>query len=479
MVGGGLGLLAAGPLGALIPRASGLALAADNTIAGRALAGAAALNLQGQTLRIFHPAGMNSNFEPFVAEWLSATGINVESSSVGYFDYHPKVVQASLTGGADFDLIVDGPRYLGDLVAAGSVVDISDWIQKYGNVLSGAPDGFISPLDKWSMSYNGRYYGLAADGDPWICVIRKDLLEDPSEQAAFLAKFGYPLAFPKTWDEYRDQAEFFTRPDRNLYGAVDVHSRNSGAYQWMARFVSTGIPNAYYFDDDMHPLIDSPEGIRTTELYLAMKPFMNPDIANWDFTQQYPSWANGDAYAVNYVVSIKKFSEGPDSKVRGNVIAGMVPGTVVNGSLNQRSILAFGNSVSVWSKSPIPEAAYLFAQWITSPEMSERAVEQPGFWDPFRIRDLTSPLVRAAYGEQTMDVYADAMARQVPDMQLEGVSEYYDALDRNLSGAWAGQMTAAEVVRDTAAQWEQITDRIGRDRQIAQWRLLKKAYPVG
>ena len=76
-----------------------------------------------------------------------------------------------------------------------------------------------------------------------------------------------------------------------------------------------------------------------------------------------------------------------------------------------------------------------------------------------------------------MDAYGETMARQVPDMQLEGVAQYYDALDRNLSAAWAGSKKPDEVVAETATEWEQITDSIGRDPQIEQWRLLKQAYP--
>ena len=58
--------------------------------------------------------------------------------------------------------------------------------------------------------------------------------------------------------------------------------------------------------------------------------------------------------------------------VKGKVKVGLVPGTMVNGTLNQRSILASGNSLSVWATTPIPEAAYLFAQWITSPEIAAK-----------------------------------------------------------------------------------------------------------
>ncbi len=42
--------------------------------------------------------------------------------------------------------------------------------------------------------------------------------------AAFEAKYGYPLAVPETWVQLRDIAEFFTRPDENLYG-VGVYTQ--------------------------------------------------------------------------------------------------------------------------------------------------------------------------------------------------------------------------------------------------------------
>ena len=39
----------------------------------------------------------------------------------------------------------------------------------------------------------------------------EDLLDDPTEKAAFQKRYGYPLAQPTTWEQHRDIAEFFTR----------------------------------------------------------------------------------------------------------------------------------------------------------------------------------------------------------------------------------------------------------------------------
>ena len=55
---------------------------------------------------------------------------------------------------------------------------------------------------------------------------RKDMVNDPAEQAAFREKYGIELRMPETWDEYLKQVEFFTRDtdgdgQTDFYGAVN------------------------------------------------------------------------------------------------------------------------------------------------------------------------------------------------------------------------------------------------------------------
>ena len=42
-------------------------------------------------------------------------------------------------------------------------------------------------------------------------------------------------------------------------------------------------------------------------------------------------------------------------------------------------------------------------------------------------------------------------------------------MDKNLSAAMSAQKTAQEALSDTAATWEEITDRQGRDKQLKQY----------
>jgi multiple sugar transport system substrate-binding protein len=54
-------------------------------------------------------------------------------------------------------------------------------------------------------------------------------------------------------------------------------------------------------------------------------------------------------------------------------------------------------------------------------------------------------------------------------LRIEGAPEYWDIMDKNLSAAMAGQKTAQQALDDTAKTWEEITERLGRDRILKQY----------
>ena len=70
------------------------------------------------------------------------------------------------------------------------------------------------------------FYGLPANQDAYGLTYRKDLFEDPKEKEAFKAKYGRDLAVPQTYQEAKEVAEFFTRPDQGLYGWGQMGGRD-------------------------------------------------------------------------------------------------------------------------------------------------------------------------------------------------------------------------------------------------------------
>jgi multiple sugar transport system substrate-binding protein len=75
-------------------------------------------------------------------------------------------------------------------------------------------------------------------------------------------------------------------------------------------------------------------------------------------------------------------------------------------------------------------------------------------WDEADITDYTKAYFNNFSAEQ-----------QFPYLRIPGTFEYWTALDIHLSEAATGQVTPEEALQATAADFEQITDRLGRDTQ--------------
>jgi len=73
-----------------------------------------------------------------------------------------------------------------------------------GNIESSTLDGRLVMLPRAQFDVSALYY-------------QKDLYEDADAAAAFEAEYGYALAVPETWDQFRDQAVFFADPP-NFFG---------------------------------------------------------------------------------------------------------------------------------------------------------------------------------------------------------------------------------------------------------------------
>ena len=67
-----------------------------------------------------------------------------------------------------------------------------------------------------------------------------------------------------------------------------------------------------------------------------------------------------------------------------------------------------------------------------------------------------SPLSHATFNAPTM----------LPYLRIRGTAEYWSVLDRELAAAMGGRKTAKEALDATAAAWEGITDRLGREQQL-------------
>jgi ACS family tartrate transporter-like MFS transporter len=168
----------------------------------------------------------SDDLQRLALEFTQQTGIAVDVQQIPWTRFEDTIEnQVWPDRSAIYDLIVGDSQWLGRAATEGRYLDLTDWSNQ--NV----PWSEIAPAAKrFYCEYNGKIWAVPCEGDAQGVAYRRDLFEDPAEKAAFKTQYGYDLAPPQTWLQFRDVAEFFTRPDRNLYGAALLYAGSPDSY---------------------------------------------------------------------------------------------------------------------------------------------------------------------------------------------------------------------------------------------------------
>jgi multiple sugar transport system substrate-binding protein len=56
------------------------------------------------------------------------------------------------------------------------------------------------------------------------------------------------------------------------------------------------------------------------------------------------------------------------------------------------------------------------------------------------------------------------------DIRIPGSNEYFNALDDGIAKAMAGEATPQQALDEVAKNWDAITERLGKDAQLAAYK---------
>jgi multiple sugar transport system substrate-binding protein len=220
----------------------------------------------------------------------------------------------------------------------------------------------------------------------------------------------------------------------------------------------------------MKATINSDIGVRILTEMAKENTVMPPGVTKWAFMEALSAWMDGKIamivtwppigrWSAGYGDTAKQLNWVPASKVVGKVGYKPQPGG--------RPTLAGGFNLSVSADSANKDAAYLFAQWMTSPDISLQRVLLPfALRDPYRLSHYSSPLYRSAWpeaGEYLNTLKSAAMSGQY-ELGIPGAREYMEAIDNAITSAYAGTDPKA-ALDEAAARWDVITERLGMENQ--------------
>lgn len=125
-----------------------------------------------------------------------------------------------------------------------------------------------------------------------LLVYNKELFNDPGQRKAYKAKFGTELEVPTDLTSFQRVAQFFTQPDKNLYGVCLQGATGGWLYYEWCNFVQ-GF-GGKIFDKDQGwkgslstpVLLTSPEVSAATRYYVALKPYNAGNFTTTDAVEQ-------------------------------------------------------------------------------------------------------------------------------------------------------------------------------------------------
>lgn len=431
------------------------------------------------------------------------TGSPVELRRLKFKNLYDEIMISFVTGTHPGDVLIIPPA----------------WVPDFAPFLSEVPDAqlkslataLIQPVYKEPlMKWDGRWLAMTVDGDVHIGAYRKDLFESQRFRQAFAREYGRSLEPPRTWAEYIEIAGFFDgqtdESGQRIFGTLEAYAEG-GQRMWY--LISHAVPYAshpqfpgYLFFDPttMAPTINSPAWKRAVEEYVRLKNYGPPDADALDSHSVRQRFARGEAAMAIDWSDLGVLTTDPEtSAVAGNVGFFALPGSRRVWNPDQQNwdmlgharavpFLALGGWVAVVPASTTDqERAWAFVDWYGSPANSLEDLRDGSTGiNPYRSTHLTNAvgwgeMMGKAAAEQYLNVLKDSLsAPQVAhELRIPGYRAYMGALDTQLRAVLAGTVSIDEALNTAAVQWDEITDRLGRESQLRHYRALMRLAEVG
>jgi ABC-type glycerol-3-phosphate transport system substrate-binding protein len=272
-------------------------------------------------------------------------------------------------------------------------------------------------------------------------------------------------------------------PSKDLYGSGNLRNRANGPTWWYMIYYSAG---GFPFDDDMKPTLDTPAGQYAVDLYLQDKKVNHPEAANWGTPQMIPRIAQGHVVSCQYWDGTCKTIANPkQSKTVDQFYFSLVPGSKFTGKMVHRSISSPLAAILINKYSPRKAQAAYLALWLGSGKNSIPIVSDPvnAFNDAWAKEHMKAEPVLKAYTPEGIKAVETNFQVVAPPIYLTGYLEFQDALGKNLSEAYVGQLPAKDVLKKTENEWNAIIGRIGRSKlknDLVSYKAVmpKKALPT-
>ncbi len=318
------------------------------------------------------PKGLRELSKEFTAQ----TGIAVDVQEIPLKSYQDKTFlefgNATTSHPTTFDIVIGDSQWIGRGASKGLYVDLTDWLPTVVDMKT-----IHDRAAKYLCEYpegSGRWFAAPAETDAIGLAYRKDWFDDPKEQAAFAAKYGRPLAVPDSWDDFKQVAEFFQRPDQKRFGCTLLSGRGYDALTMGLQNLLWAYGGAWHAEGSnaVKGTLDSPGTVAAIEMYRELLKLGPKGAENLDYGESIANFENeSTAIALNYFAFFPGLAQKFGDRVGFAVVPKGPKGRVA-------SLGGQGFSISTKIAAARQEQAKKFIAWFLQKSVQEQWITKPG-----------------------------------------------------------------------------------------------------
>ena len=336
-------------------------------------------------------------------QFIKDTGIQIEIDTFPYPGFIDKIVVETSSKSPTYQLFwVDSP-WFGQLGEAGALYDLTELAKRdYDDFKVGE---FV-PGQLQEGSWQGKLYGIPSSGMIWMNHYRKDLFENETEKANFKKKYGYDLAAPKTWAQFYDMAEFFTRKpgdmlagkklEQPFYGCAQAYSRVQGAITHDYFGIMRAFGGDFWDPETGLCVMNQEPHVKSAEFMKSLIPFNPPDAMAlmWDLRTGYME--RGEcALSLYWSVRTVRLENPKEAKVVTIGDVGYAPNPTYEGKVYPTYTGALSYAINARASKDQVEAGWEFIKWALGEETCRMLA--PAGISVARTNLLTDPELQEKY----------------------------------------------------------------------------------
>ncbi len=187
----------------------------------------AAAPYAGATIRGVSESTPPSNYvaDVLAAQFTELTGINVEFETTSWDQMYSKAINDMEANTGIYDFVYIEQDIIYSYLAQDYLVNLTQFAADNPDLAyEGYDESEFTSFADYFKNADGDLFGVPMEAFVKVYLYRKDLFENADIMAAFEEAYGYPLAPAESFDQYRDNAEFFTgygeSMDMDLWGTT-------------------------------------------------------------------------------------------------------------------------------------------------------------------------------------------------------------------------------------------------------------------